>query len=174
MYFISCCHNKLSWKGRHSAFLLGVQPGAGDWGEGWENGAGKSCPLQSSMWTLLLSFLHVYVHVCAPIDACLHACAGICRCIFMGVGTCESLWRLEADLRCLSQLLSTSFYWGKVLLACSASLASFLTLGILCLCFQALRLQVGRHAHVAFFVDCGGLNVSLHAGVVSHLLSPCT
>lgn len=120
----------------------------------------------------------IYVHVCRHMfifvyiyaEACLSACACVCRCMFMYVymcvGTClhvhmdmhvhgcgymlVHVWRLEADMGHIPQFLSTLFYWGRVLLAHSACLASLPALGIRCLCFQVLRLHVDCYAHLAF------------------------
>lgn len=120
----------------------------------------------------------IYVHVCRHMfifvyiyaEACLSACACVCRCMFMYVYMCVGaclhvhmdmhvhgcgymlvhVWRLEADMGHIPQFLSTLFYWGRVLLAHSACLASLPALGIRCLCFQVLRLHVDCYAHLAF------------------------
>lgn len=113
---------------------------------------------------------HMFIFVYIYAEACLSVCAYMCRCMFiyacMCVGTCLHVhmymhvhgcgcmlvlvWRLEADVGYIPQFLSTLFYWGRVLLAHSASLASLLALGICCLCFQVLGSHVDCHAHLAF------------------------
>lgn len=118
------------------------------------------------MYMCVDTFIFVYIYA----EACLSVCACMCRCMFiyacMCVGTCLHVhmymhvhgcgcmlvlvWRLEADVGYIPQFLSTLFYWGRVLLAHSASLASLLALGIHCLCFQVLGSHVDCHAHLAF------------------------